>query len=137
MENELLKIGSAYVRVSTEKQDEYSPDSQLKKIREFAEREGYLIPDEYVFYDDGISGRSVKKRTDFNRMIAQFSNEESLWAQVEKELQDSSGNVAKFVYKINIFVLNQDLLMLLAILQYIPLHQMNESHYDPGLHLRF
>ena len=31
---------------------------------------------------------------------AQFDNEESLWAQVEKELQDSSGNVAKFVYKI-------------------------------------
>ena len=31
---------------------------------------------------------------------AQFDSEESLWAQVEKELQDSSGNVAKFVYKI-------------------------------------
>ena len=31
---------------------------------------------------------------------AQFSNEESLWSQVEKELQDASGNVAKFVYKI-------------------------------------
>lgn len=31
---------------------------------------------------------------------AQFNNEESLWTQVEKELQDASGNVAKFVYKI-------------------------------------
>ena len=31
---------------------------------------------------------------------AQYNNEESLWAQVEKELQDASGNVAKFVYKI-------------------------------------
>ena len=31
---------------------------------------------------------------------AQFNKEESLWAQVEKELQDASGNVAKFVYKI-------------------------------------
>lgn len=31
---------------------------------------------------------------------AQFTNEETLWAQVEKELQDASGNVAKFVYKI-------------------------------------
>ena len=70
MENELLKIGSAYVRVSDERQDEYSPDSQLKKIREYAEKEGYLIPDEYVFYDDGISGKSVKRRADFNRMIA-------------------------------------------------------------------
>jgi len=68
--NDLFKIGSAYIRVSDERQDEYSPDSQLKKIREFAEREGYQIPDEYVFYDDGISGRNVKKRGDFNRMIA-------------------------------------------------------------------
>ena len=67
---ELLKIGSAYIRVSDERQDEYSPDSQLKKIREYASKEGYIIPDEYVFYDDGISGRNVKKRDDFNRMIA-------------------------------------------------------------------
>lgn len=68
--DELLKIGAAYVRVSDERQDEYSPDSQLKKIREYAAKEGYMIPDEYVFYDDGISGKSVKKRDDFNRMIA-------------------------------------------------------------------
>lgn len=70
MENELLKIAAAYIRVSDERQDEYSPDSQLKKIREFAAREGYLIPEEYVFYDDGISGKSARKRNDFNRMIA-------------------------------------------------------------------
>ena len=31
---------------------------------------------------------------------AQYNDEESLWTQVEKELQDASGNVAKFVYKI-------------------------------------
>ena len=67
---DLLKIGSAYIRVSDERQDEYSPDSQLKKIREYASKEGYIIPDEYVFYDDGISGRNVKKRDDFNRMIS-------------------------------------------------------------------
>ena len=67
---DLLKIGAAYIRVSDERQDEYSPDSQLKKVREYAAREGYQIPDEYVFYDDGISGKSVKKRDDFNRMIA-------------------------------------------------------------------
>lgn len=66
----MIKIGCAYIRVSDERQDEYSPDSQLKKIREFAEKDGYIIPDEYVFYDDGISGRSAKKRGDFNRMIA-------------------------------------------------------------------
>lgn len=70
MENILLKIGAAYIRVSDERQDEYSPDSQLKKIREYAAKDGYTIPDEYVFYDDGISGKSTRKRDDFNRMIA-------------------------------------------------------------------
>lgn len=70
MKEELYKIGAAYIRVSDERQDEYSPDSQLKKIREHAAKDGYIIPDEYVFYDDGISGKSVKKRDDFNRMIA-------------------------------------------------------------------
>lgn len=69
-EEDLLKIGAAYIRVSDERQDEYSPDSQLKKIREFAAKDGYMIPDEYVFYDDGISGKSTKRRDDFNRMIA-------------------------------------------------------------------
>nr|DAF74463.1 MAG TPA: integrase [Caudoviricetes sp.] len=68
--DDLLKIGASYIRVSDERQDEYSPDSQLKKIREYASKEGYIIPDEYVFYDDGISGRSVKRRGDFKRMIA-------------------------------------------------------------------
>ena len=70
MDKDLLRIGSAYIRVSDERQDEYSPDSQLKKIREYAAKEGYMIPDEYVFYDDGISGKSTRKRDDFNRMIA-------------------------------------------------------------------
>lgn len=69
-EEELLKIGAAYIRVSDERQDEYSPDSQLKKIREYAAKDGYIIPDEYVFYDDGISGKSARKRDDFNRMIS-------------------------------------------------------------------
>jgi DNA invertase Pin-like site-specific DNA recombinase len=70
LETDLLRIGAAYIRVSDERQDEYSPDSQLKKIREYAAKEGYMIPDEYVFYDDGISGKSTKRRDDFNRMIA-------------------------------------------------------------------
>ena len=31
---------------------------------------------------------------------AEYTDEDQLWVQVEKELQDASGNVAKFVYKI-------------------------------------
>lgn len=48
MEKELLQIRSAYVRVSHEKQDERSLDSQSKEIREHARKEGYIVPDEYV-----------------------------------------------------------------------------------------
>jgi DNA invertase Pin-like site-specific DNA recombinase len=70
MEKELLYIGAAYIRVSDERQDEYSPTSQLKKVREYAAKEGYVIPDEYVFYDDCISGKSTAKRGDFNRMMS-------------------------------------------------------------------
>lgn len=65
-----VKIGAAYIRVSTDQQVEYSPDSQLKLIRDFAKREGYIIPDEYVFQDDGISGKSADKRPAFRLMIA-------------------------------------------------------------------
>lgn len=65
-----MKYAAAYLRVSDDRQDEYSPDSQLKLIKEYAKKNDYIIPDEYIFYDDGISGRSVKKRTSFNQMIA-------------------------------------------------------------------
>jgi len=65
-------IGAAYVRVSTDDQLEYSPDSQLKLIRETAAREGVIIPDEYIYReDDGISGKSADKRPAFRLMIAQ------------------------------------------------------------------
>ena len=70
MEKEWLYMGAAYIRVSDERQDEYSPASQLKKVRDYAAKEGYVIPDEYVFYDDGISGKSTAKRDDFNRMMS-------------------------------------------------------------------
>ena len=63
-------IGSAYIRVSTDDQLEYSPDSQLKLIRQFAKKNDIVIPDEFVFVDEGISGKTAEKRPEFNRMIA-------------------------------------------------------------------
>ena len=65
-----IKIGAACVRVSTDDQVEYSPASQIEKIREHAKREGYIIPDEYIFQDDGISGKYARKRPAFMMMIA-------------------------------------------------------------------
>ena len=46
MDTDLLRIGAAYIRVSDERQDEYSPDSQLKKIREHAAEDGLSKTDE-------------------------------------------------------------------------------------------
>ncbi len=64
-----MKIACAYTRVSTDDQAEYSLDAQIRAIREYAERNGYKIPDEFVFCDKGISGRKTENRTEFLRMI--------------------------------------------------------------------
>lgn len=66
-----MKTAAAYIRVSTSDQMEYSPDSQLKCIREYAEKNGFSLPEEYIFReDDGVSGRGAAKRAEFRRMIA-------------------------------------------------------------------
>lgn len=64
-----MKIAAAYIRVSTDDQIEYSPASQLEKIREYAKRNSYILPEEYIYMDEGISGRHTAKRAAFNRMI--------------------------------------------------------------------
>lgn len=64
-----LKVAAAYIRVSTDDQIEYSPDSQLKNIRSYAKAHNYILPDEYIFIDEGISGKNTKKRPAFNKMI--------------------------------------------------------------------
>lgn len=88
-----MKLGAAYVRVSDERQDEYSPDSQLKLVREYANKNGYVIPEEYVYYDDGISGRTARKRGQFQEMVAHAKNGEF---------------EAVFVWKFSRFARNQE-----------------------------
>lgn len=91
----MLKTGAAYVRVSDDRQDEYSPDSQLKLIREFAKKSGYYVPDEFVFYDDGISAKTAKKRPQFNKMIAAAKQKEPPFDRI-------------FVWKFSRFARNQE-----------------------------
>lgn len=66
----MKKIAACYIRVSTDDQVEYSPQSQLREIKKYAEQHDYYIPDEYIFTDEGISGRNTAKRPEFNRMIS-------------------------------------------------------------------
>ena len=64
-----MKTAAAYIRVSTDDQIEYSPDSQLKAIRKYAKDHELILPEEFVFIDEGISGRKADKRPSFQRMI--------------------------------------------------------------------
>ena len=68
--NTELKTAAAYIRVSTDDQTELSPDSQIKLIREYAKQHGYIVPKEYIFRDDGLSGKYAEKRPGFIQMIA-------------------------------------------------------------------
>ncbi len=67
--NDSIQIAAAYIRVSTDDQIEYSPDSQLAEIRKYAKAHNMVVPDELVFADEGISGKTTEKRPAFNRMI--------------------------------------------------------------------
>lgn len=66
-----LKIAACYIRVSTDKQEELSPASQLKEIKKWAKDNGYILTNEYIFMEnEGVSGRKADKRLEFQRMIA-------------------------------------------------------------------
>ena len=64
------RTAAAYIRVSTDDQLEYSPDSQKELIIEFAKKNNMMIPEEFIFQDDGISGRSAAKRPAFQELIS-------------------------------------------------------------------
>lgn len=64
-----MMTAAAYIRVSTEDQTEYSPDSQLKKIREYTQTHHILLPESLVFLDEGISGKHAGNRPAFMKMI--------------------------------------------------------------------
>lgn len=64
-----LKEVCAYIRVSTGKQEELSPDSQLRLIKEYAQAHDMLLTHVYM-EEHGISGKSSENRRAFQEMIA-------------------------------------------------------------------
>jgi len=72
-------IAAIYCRASTNEQTE-SCDSQLKVCREKAAALGLVVPDEYVFADEGISG-SRSDRQEFNRLLSTPIEVLILWKQ--------------------------------------------------------
>ena len=65
-----MQFGAAYIRVSTEHQDEYSPEAQKRLIFEYAKKHNIIINKEHVFEDIGITGTKADKRASFQEMIA-------------------------------------------------------------------
>lgn len=64
-----MKTAAAYIRVSTGEQTEFSPESQLKAIRKYAKEHDMILPEEFIYTDEGISGRKAEKRPAFQQMI--------------------------------------------------------------------
>ena len=71
--NNKIKV-AAYCRVSTDMEDQlHSLSTQIKYFTEYiSNHEDYELIE--VYYDEGITGTSVKKRDGFNRMISDCEN---------------------------------------------------------------
>ncbi|MDE7300430.1 MAG: recombinase family protein [Lachnospiraceae bacterium] len=65
-----MQTAALYIRVSTDDQTEYSPDAQRRALLDYAKRNGILVSKEYIYVDEGISGRRAEKRPAFMEMIA-------------------------------------------------------------------
>jgi DNA invertase Pin-like site-specific DNA recombinase len=56
--------------VSTEDQTEFSPDAQLKAVKNYASQNDIILTKEHIYIDEGISGKRADKRPQFMTMIA-------------------------------------------------------------------
>ena len=72
-----MNTACAYIRVSTDDQVEYSLDAQLNAIKKYAKENNLILSSEYIFVDDGYSGRKAEKRPAFMKMIATAKNKPS------------------------------------------------------------
>lgn len=65
-----MRYGALYIRVSTDKQEELSPDAQKRLLLDYAKAHNIFISPEYIFVENGISGRKADKRLEFQKMIS-------------------------------------------------------------------
>lgn len=67
--NEVRTV-ALYIRVSTDKQEELSPDSQKRLLIEYAKSHSMIVSEQHIYTENGISGRKADKRPQFQKMIA-------------------------------------------------------------------
>lgn len=59
-----------YIRVSTDRQEELSPDAQKRLLIDYAKKNGIIVNSEHIYIENGISGKSANNRPEFQKMIA-------------------------------------------------------------------
>lgn len=64
-----MQTAALYIRVSTDKQEELSPDAQKRLLIDYAEKQGMIVSEEFIFIEGGISGKKADKRPKFQQMI--------------------------------------------------------------------
>ncbi len=70
------QTAAAYIRVSTHDQEELSPDSQIRMIKDYCKKNNMILHSDYIFVDGGISGRKASSRPEFQRMISMAKEEQ-------------------------------------------------------------
>jgi len=71
-----IKSACAYIRVSTDKQEELSPDAQKRLLLNYCKNNNWTIKDEHIFIENGISGKKADKRPQFQKMIGMAKSKE-------------------------------------------------------------
>lgn len=66
-------IAAIYARKSTDQagiaDDQKSVARQIQHAREYSSRKGWIVPDEHIYVDDGISGAEFANRPGFTRLM--------------------------------------------------------------------
>lgn len=60
-----------YARYSSDLQRESSIDDQLRRCRKFAEQRGWIVVDDYVRFDEAVSGATTAGRDALNLLVEQ------------------------------------------------------------------
>ena len=60
-EEDTVKTAALYIRVSTDKQEELSPDSQRRLLLDYAKSHNMIVSNQHIYTENGISGRKADK----------------------------------------------------------------------------
>jgi site-specific DNA recombinase len=71
-----MKTAALYIRVSTDRQEELSPEAQKRLLMDYAKKNQMIVSTKYIFFENGISGKKADKRPEFQKMITLAKSKE-------------------------------------------------------------